>query len=91
VTDNGHLQGWKGRRDPLEGAVEQLLDHLGEPYDRDHPSRLDFYLPRRDLFIECKRFATPRIADQLARVDGQDVVVIMGGGALAKLCALLDG
>jgi hypothetical protein len=89
MADLGYLQGWKGRPDPLEAQVERLLTALGEPFDRHHRSRLDFHLPRLGLFIECKRFATPRIADQLARVDGQDVIVVMGAGALAKLCAML--
>lgn len=88
--DNSHLQGWKGSTDPMEATVEKLLVELGEPFNRNHASRLDFWLPRLDLFIECKRFATPRIAEQLARVDGRDAIVLMGIGSVDKLRRLLE-
>lgn len=85
-------QGWQGIPDPMEAMVEQWLIARGIAFTRDHPSRLDFYLPALDLYIEVKRFATPRIADQLGRVPREDVLVIQGIGGFEKLRRLFgDG
>lgn len=69
----------------MEALVEQWLIKRGIPHTRNHPSRLDFYLPGLDLFIECKRFYTARIEGQLHRVPREDVIVIQGIGCLQKL------
>lgn len=84
-----HRQTWQGIPDPMEAQVEHWLMTRGIAFTRDHPSRLDFWLPGLNLFIECKRFSTPRLIEQLARVDGGDVLVLQGIGALGKLERLM--
>lgn len=74
---------------PVEEHVASLLTQAGEPFDRHHESRLDFHLPRLGLFIECKRFYSARIAEQMSRVPYDDVIVIQGVGALDKLLRAL--
>lgn len=83
--DKSQTQTWNGEGDPLEDQVEAFLRAANEPFYRNHESRIDFYLPRLSLFIECKRFYTPRISDQLSRVPSADVIVVQGIGALEKL------
>lgn len=77
-------QGFQGKDDPLEKQVETFLKAAREPFYRNHETLLDFFLPRLNMFIECKRFYTPRIAEQLSRVPERDVIVIQGIGALEK-------
>lgn len=92
MKDRSHLRGWGGRPDPMEAIVEAWLISRGVSFTRHHPSRLDFHLPTLGLFIECKRFHSPRIAEQLSRVPREDVLVIQGIGAFEKLRRLFgDG
>lgn len=84
-----HRQGWEGAPDPMEAIVERWLVARGISFTRDHPSCLDFYLPGLQLFIECKRFYTPRVNTQLERVRGNNVIVVQGIDAWEKLTLLL--
>lgn len=72
--------------DPVEAIIRQALDRAGLPYRRDDP--LDFELPSGDrrLAIECKRFYTPRIAEQL---EGRDNVILVQGLEAARFLACL--
>jgi hypothetical protein len=71
----------------IEAALrERGLDFIGE----DHPlnvAKLDFYLPRLDLYIEVKRMHLPRIAEQMAR--GANVIAIQGEGAVRAFVEML--
>ncbi len=92
VSAKPHRQGWEGTADPMEAIIEKWLIARGVSFTRDHPSCLDFYLPGLQLFIECKRFYTPRINTQLERVRGNNVIVVQGIDAWEKLQLLLgDG
>ena len=92
ATRKAHRQGWEGKPDPMEAIIERWLIERGVPFTRDHPSRLDFYPPGLQLFIECKRFYTPRVNDQLERVRGNNVIVVQGIDAWDQMQLLLgDG
>lgn len=71
--------------DPVEAEVFDYLDGLVERPDNG----LDFYLPEFDLYVECKRFYTPRIAEQLSRVPEEKVIVVQGKGAFTALVQAL--
>ena len=53
----------------------------------DSGQTLDFHLPDYDLYIEVKRFHSPRIADQMAR--HQNVIAIQELEAAKAFAALL--
>lgn len=63
--------------DPVERVVANGLDKSGIRYihSAPHPA-LDFYLPDLNLHIECKRFSTHRIAEQMSRFD--QVIAVQG-------------
>ena len=70
--------------DPVEKIVARALDFHAIDFlheSENKEQRLDFYLPKRDLFIECKQFHTDRIDDQ---VKGMTNVLIIQGMAAAK-------
>ena len=77
--------------DPMERLIEAaLLDAEIEFI----PGRggmtengLDFYLPRRDLYIEVKRFHSDRIAQQMSRAD--NIIVAQGERAVRQLAAMI--
>jgi hypothetical protein len=46
----------------------------------DMKTRLDFFLPDFNVYIECKRYHTPRINDQIERAT--DIIVIQGTASL---------
>jgi hypothetical protein len=82
---------WQGQPDPMEQVIERGLEAAGIPYRRtdDNPRRLDFYLPTLDIYIEVKRFHTPRIADQMSRVP--DIIVIQGMKAAVTFVKMIVG
>lgn len=63
------MMSWQGRGDPMEETFERWLLDNDIIYTReDHgPTRLDFYLPDYDVYIELKRFHSHRITEQMAR------------------------
>lgn len=79
------------QQDPVEAIVAAALDAAGVAYERDDgtkPGRLDFYLPAFGVHIECKRFHSPRITEQMARAE--NVIAIQGieaARAFAQLVA----
>jgi len=74
----------------MEEMVERWLIANGITYRRadDMETRLDFYLPDFNVYIECKRFHTERIKDQIERAP--DVIVIQGMGSIRFLEALVS-
>src|SRR5688572_6886299 len=85
----GDEMAWQGKPDPMEQVIERGLEAACIPYRRtdDNPRRLDFYLPTLDIYIEVKRFHTPRIADQMSRVP--DIIVIQGMKAAVTFVKML--
>jgi hypothetical protein len=72
---------WQGLPDPMEKGFEKLCDALRIKWERDdHRSGLDYWLPELRVYVEVKRFHSPRIADQLSRRS--DVIAIQGMNAL---------
>lgn len=68
--------------DPVENMVAIGLIDAGIEFIHDNPcetNRLDFYLPEHDIYIECKRFHSDRIAEQMSR--GKNVIAIQGMAA----------
>lgn len=77
--------------DPVELLLAEQLSNLGIPFvhESQRPGqRLDFYLPDQNIFIECKRFHTPRTNDQI--MDLTNVVLIQGMEAVVGFCNLLQ-
>lgn len=74
-------------RDPLEREIEAALVEAGIDFHTDEgggtESRLDFYLPQLDVFIEVKRFYTSRTGEQIARAP--NVIVAQGERAVRFL------
>lgn len=63
----------------MEDAIERWLLANGIRYrraDDEAATRLDFFLPDFNVYIECKRFHTPRTNDQLKRAP--NVIVVQG-------------
>lgn len=68
---------WQGKPDPMEEATEKWLLTNGIRYERmDAGIGLDFFLPDFDLYIEVKRFHSPRIGEQMSRAE--NVIAIQG-------------
>lgn len=77
------------RKDPLEERVEKALERNGVLYERhDHVNGIDFYLPMLMIYVEVKAMHTPRVSDQMARVD--HIIVLQGHSAVNAFCGLLD-
>jgi hypothetical protein len=74
--------------DPMEQLIADALDEAGIPYVRDgeNPSHLDFRLDN-GIEIEVKRFHSPRISEQMSRVD--NVIVAQGKEAVEFLASLI--
>lgn len=68
------------RPDPVEQAIADALDHVGIRYVRDAFGSgavgLDFYLPDFNQHIECKRFHTERMDNQMTRAP--NVILVQG-------------
>ena len=89
-TERAGGNGWQGKGDPLEEMVERWLTHNGIRYRRADAmkTRLDFFLPDFNVYIECKRFHTPRINDQIERAP--DVIIVQGMASMRFLESLLS-
>lgn len=84
--------------DPTEKIVAEALDAAGIKYHRDGARKgraakeqskgLDFFLPNQGIYIECKRFHSPRIAEQLKR--DPNIIVIQGERAARVFAWLLS-
>lgn len=76
--------------DPMEQMIEDALLWVGEPYEHEVPvgnRRVDFYLPRKGLYIEVKQFHTNRISDQMVRCD--NIIVAQGRQAVQTLASMI--
>lgn len=75
--------------DPMESMIQKALEATQEPFllERQNEPALDFYLPRRDVYIEVKQFHSPRIADQMARAP--NIIAAQGKLAVQMLADLL--
>jgi hypothetical protein len=74
--------------DPVERVIADALTAAGVAYvsSGDHKA-LDFYLPASDVYIECKRMHSPRIADQMSRHD--NVIAVQGMASAKWLAAMI--
>lgn len=80
--------------DPMEYLIETALLEVGIVYEKEGQlkgkhQRLDFYLPNKDLYIEVKRFHSPRAAEQLAHAD--NVILAQGRPAVEFLADAIRG
>jgi hypothetical protein len=82
---------WQGKHDRVEATIELGLEAAGIRYRRadDNPRHLDFYLPDLDIYIEVKRFHTPRTAEQMERVP--DIIVVQGLKAAVAFVKMIGG
>ncbi len=78
-------------RDPMERLVEEALVDAGIRFATDQgggtETRLDFYLPDHDVYIEVKRFHSTRISEQMARAP--NVIVAQGEAAVRFLAGVI--
>lgn len=78
--------------DPMEkqfAMICRLHDIRCERADQSKGSSgLDFFLPDYDVYVEVKRFHSPRIAEQMARRP--NVVAIQGDGAMDAFAKILS-
>lgn len=79
--------------DPMERAVQVALEAGGIDYllegEVPHSGQtLDFWLPAYGLYIECKQFHSPRIADQMARAP--NIIALQGRPAVEFFARLLS-
>lgn len=69
----------------MEEMVDRWLTANGINFRRadDMKTRLDFFLPDFNVYIEVKRFHTPRINDQLERAT--DIIIVQGPASMRFL------
>jgi len=68
--------------DPVEIVIANALSSRGIDFIHDSQGgtrNLDFYLPDSGVYIECKRFHSDRITEQMVRVD--NIIAIQGMAA----------
>jgi hypothetical protein len=78
--------------DPIERIVQIALERADIVYVLegecpDAGQTLDFWLPHYDVYIECKQFHTPRIADQMSRAP--NIIAIQGRPAAELFAAAI--
>ena len=75
--------------DPVERIIADALDKAGIAYvcetDQENSARLDFYLPDTGIYIEAKRMASDRSAEQLRRAN--NVILVQGLEAARALAS----
>jgi hypothetical protein len=71
----------------IEGALKAANIEYRTDMGGGNPSGLDFLLPQEGVEIEVKRMHTPRVAEQMARVE--NVIVAQGPKAVALLAAMI--
>jgi hypothetical protein len=73
---------------PLEKRFAAICNFYDIAYKPDDAgSGLDFFLPDFNVYVEVKRFHSPRIAEQMSRRP--DVIAIQGEGAMKAFSDLL--
>lgn len=77
--------------DPMERLIAEALQEIGEPFEFENAKseRLDFLIPKRQVFIEVKQFHSNRIARQMGRVD--NIIAAQGKLAVQLLADLIKG
>jgi hypothetical protein len=81
----------KRRSDPLERIIQEALEEAGLDYrdETENESNLDFEVPELGVFIETKRMHSPRIAEQMSRVE--NILVAQGLAAAETLARMIRG
>lgn len=73
--------------DPVEKIVAAAFDAVGISYvrnqDTDNGCRIDFYLPDRDLWIECCRYHSERKIRQMDTLP--NAILVQGIDAAREL------
>jgi len=78
--------------DPVESVIATALDARGIAYlteSQPGSAGLDFLLTDAGVHIECKRFHSPRICEQMSRAP--NVIAIQGMEAAELFAALVMG
>lgn len=78
--------------DPIELIIADGLNRAGIRFTHESDNKgqaLDFYLPDRGVYIECKQFPTDRTSAQIAGFA--NVIVIQGRQAAHTFVALITG
>lgn len=68
--------------DPVEQVIAEALRDNSIEFLHDSQGgtmNLDFYLPDQGIYIECKRFHSQRIDEQMSRV--KNIIAIQGMAA----------
>lgn len=76
--------------DPLELEVANALTEKGIAFVHESQGtgqRLDFYLPQFEIYMEVKRYHTPRIEQQMALQE--NVILIQGSKAVHAFLAMI--
>lgn len=73
----------------MEEMVDRWLTTNGIPFRRADAmkTRLDFFLPDFNVYIEVKRYHTPRINDQIERAT--DIIIVQGAASMRFLESLI--
>lgn len=71
---------------PLEDEVGRALERAGIKFSTNQ--RLDFYLPDFDIYLEVKRYDTPRVLSQLE--SQENIILIQGKKSVAAFVNLLS-
>lgn len=75
--------------DPVEKIVADALDGAGVAYMRGYDRHaLDFELVGIGVYIECKRFHSDRIAEQMSRHE--NVIAIQGVHAARVFAEMIN-
>ena len=77
--------------DHLERTIGNALDQHGIEFiheSENKDQRLDFYLPKSNVFIEVKQYHTDRVSEQMASKD--NVIAIQGKLAVDLFIKLLS-
>lgn len=73
--------------DELEKKIGDTLTECGIPFERKQ--RLDFYIPSMRVYIEVKKYHTPRSQAQLE--SQENIILIQGKLAVEAFCNILTG
>ena len=72
--------------DPVEAIIYDALVDSDVPFEMGK-NGIDFYMSDSDIYIECKRFHSDRISDQMARVD--NIIAVQGICTARALAGLI--
>lgn len=78
--------------DDLENSIGDLLEHCKIEFTHESEckeQKLDFYLPKYDVYIEVKQFHADRISRQMQSKN--NVIAIQGRKSINLLKTILNG